>query len=60
MFAGKTLIDFTSWFSPYDFEKNDTIIWNILSISESNSIEIMDKTNLTNQAKFKLNEISKI
>ena len=37
-----------------------TIIWNILSISESNSIEIMDKTNLTDQAKFKLNEISKI
>ena len=54
------MIDFTSWFSPYDFEKNDTIIWNILSIGESNSIEIMDKTNLTDQAKFKLNEISKI
>ena len=26
MFAGKTLIDFTSLFSPYDFEKNDNII----------------------------------
>ena len=25
MFAGKTLIDFTSLFSPYDFEKNDNI-----------------------------------
>ena len=26
MFAGKTLIDDTSLFSPYDFEKNDSII----------------------------------
>ena len=26
MFAGKTLIDFTSLFSPYDFKKNDDII----------------------------------
>ena len=26
MFAGKSLIDFTSSFSPYDFKKNDDII----------------------------------
>ena len=26
MFAGKTLIDYTSLFSPYDFLKNDSII----------------------------------
>ena len=26
MFVGKTLIDYTSLFSPYDFEKNDNII----------------------------------
>ena len=26
MFAGKELTDFTSMFSPYDFEKNDSII----------------------------------
>ena len=26
MLVGKTLIDFTSVFSPYDFEKNDSII----------------------------------
>ena len=26
MLAGKTLVDFTSFFSPYDFEKNDDII----------------------------------
>ena len=27
MFAGKSLIDFTSLFSPYDFKKNGDIIW---------------------------------
>ena len=26
IFSGKTLIDFTSLFFPYDFEKNDNII----------------------------------
>ena len=26
MFAGKSLIDFTSLFSPYDFKKNDKVI----------------------------------
>ena len=26
MFAGRSLIDFTSFFSPYDFKKNDKII----------------------------------
>ena len=26
LFAGKNLIDYTSLFSPYDFEKNDYII----------------------------------
>ena len=26
MLSGKTLIDYTSLFSPYDFEKNDDII----------------------------------
>ena len=25
MFAGRSLIDFTSFFSPYDFKKNDKI-----------------------------------
>ena len=28
MFAGRSLIDFTSLFSPYDFKKNDEIIFN--------------------------------
>ena len=26
--AGKSLIDFTSFFSPYDFKKNDKIVFN--------------------------------
>ena len=30
MLAGKKLTDFTSWFSPYDFEKNDRIILSYL------------------------------
>ena len=29
-------------------------------MNESNSIEVIDKTNLTNQTKFRLDEISKI
>ena len=28
MFAGKTLTDYTNMFSPYDFDKNDSIIFN--------------------------------
>ena len=49
MLTGKRLTDFTSMFSPYDFDKNDHII---LKTNESNSIEVIDKTNLTNQTKF--------
>ena len=30
MLAGKTLIDYTSLFSPYDFEKKDSIIFSYL------------------------------
>ena len=32
----------------------------ISKMNENNSIEAIDKTNLTNQAKFRLDEISKI
>ena len=32
MLAGKTLIDFVSLFSPYDFEKNDSIILSYFKI----------------------------
>ena len=34
--------------------------WNILKMNESNSTETINRTNLTNQIKFRLNEISKI
>ena len=47
MLAGKKLTDFMNLFSPHDFEKNDVM----------NEI---DRTNLTDQTKFRLNEISKI
>ena len=43
------LVDFTSSFSPCNFEKSDSIILNET-----------DKANLTDQTKFRLNEISKI
>ena len=52
MFAGKILTDFVGLFSPYDFEK----IHSIILISKMNEI---DRTNLNDQAKFILNEISK-
>ena len=60
MFVGKTLIDCTSSFSPYHFEENDNIILNILKMSECNSIKSVNVSRMSNQAKFKLNEINKI
>ena len=52
MLAGKKKLTVViSLFSPYDFVKNDGIIW---KMNET------DKTNLTDQTKFTLNEISKI
>ena len=57
MFVGKSLIDFTSLFSPYDFKKNDDIILSyFLKMNELNSAEI----SLSDQTKFRLNEINKI
>ena len=29
MLAGKKLADYTSWFSPYSFDKNDHIIFDL-------------------------------
>ena len=65
MLPDKKLTDFTSLFSPYDFEKNDNIIlsyfkefWVLSNMNECNSIKI-DKTNLTDQTKYRLNEITK-
>ena len=48
------MTDFTSMFSPYDFEINDNMI---LSYFKD---EWNDNTNLNDQTKFKLIEISKI
>ena len=58
--AGKKLTDFTNMFSPHDFEKNNNIILSYFKMNESNSIEAIDRTNLTNQTKFRLDEMSKI
>ena len=49
---GKILVDFKSMFSPYDFEKKMTVeFWVISKMNE------IDKTNLTDQTKFRLNEM---
>ena len=50
----KKLTDFTNLFSPHGFEKNDEIFCFISKVNE------IDITNLTNQTKFRLDEISKI
>ena len=55
------MTDYTNIFSPYDIDKNDHIIFRLISkMNESNSAESVDRTNLTNQTKFQLDEISKI
>ena len=53
MLAGKKLTDYTNLFSPHDFKKNDNII---LSYFKN---EAIDKTDLPEQTKFQLDEISK-
>ena len=58
MLVVKKFNDFTNLFSPYDFEKNDTLILTYFK-DESDSIEAIDRTNLTEQTKFRLDEISK-
>ena len=63
MLAGKTSTDYSNLFSPYDFKKNDSIILskiNECNSIENNSIGAIDKTNLSEQTKFRLGEISKI
>ena len=60
MLAGKKLTDYTNLFSPHDFKKNDNIILSCFKMNKSNSIEAIDKTNLTNQTKFRLSEIIEI
>ena len=54
MLAGKKFTNFTSLFSLYGFEKKGNIILSYLKMNE------IDKRNLTDQTKFRLNEIGKI
>ena len=54
MLAGKKFTNFTSFFSLYGFEKKGNITLSYLKMNEIN------KRNLTDQTKFRLNEISKI
>ena len=59
MLAVKKLTDFTSFFSPYDFSKNGDTILSYFKMNECNFIEF-DRTNLTDQTKYSLNEIAKV
>ena len=54
MLAGKTLIDDTNLFSPYDFNKNDSITFSYFKDAWNRS----NKTNRSN--KCRLYEIKKI
>ena len=51
------MTDYTSLFSPYDFKKNDDIILCYFK-DKCNSIEAIDRTNLTGQTKIRLNKIT--
>ena len=47
-----------SLFSPHHFKRNDDIILSYISkMNKSNSIEAIEKAKLTEQKKFRLNEI---
>ena len=46
-------------FSPYNFEENEDIVFSYFKDEWINSIKI-DKINLTDETKFRLNEITKI
>ena len=59
MLAREKLTDFTNMFSPHDFKKNDHIILSYIK-DEINSIESIDRTNLTEQTKIILNKITEI
>ena len=59
MLTGEKSTDYTSLFSPHDFKKKDNIILSYFKDEWMQFYETIDKTNLTNQAKFSLGEISK-
>ena len=60
MLVGKKLSDYTSLFSSFDFKKNGDVILSYAMMNKSNSIKAIDQTDLSEQTKFWLDEISKI
>ena len=54
MFKGKTLTEYTKLFPPYEWQYNSELFQ---KMNKNNSIETIDKTNLTKQTKFRLSEI---
>ena len=60
MLAGKKLTGYTNLFSPRNFKKSDKLILLFFKMNKSSSIEAIDKTDLSEQTKFRLDEISKI
>ena len=60
MLAGQKLTDDINLFTLHVFTKNDNIHYHISKMNKCNSIEAIDKTNLSEQTKFRLDEISKI
>ena len=60
MLAGKKLTDFKNMFPPHDFKNNDDIILSYSTMNECNSIETVDRTNLTEETKIRLNKITGI
>ena len=52
------MINFTSLFSLYDFEKNDNVVLSILKINIDNFIEAVNTSVLSDQKKLKLNKIN--
>ena len=60
MLAGKKFTDYTSLFSPHDFRKTMILFCHIFMMNKSNSIEAIDRTDLSEQTKFRLDEVSKI
>ena len=58
--AGKKLTDFTNMFSAHDFERNDDMIPSYFKDEWKQLYWVNWQTNLTNQTKFRLDEINKI
>ena len=60
MFAGKTLVSFTTLISLDDFKKWHHNLNCFKKINKENFIEAVKTSGLSDQTKFELNEINKI